>query len=204
MAQIQARCASEWIGRLLIYSLARRACNIAPILVVFSIVLGKESDFERDVAPLIVQRCLECHSSIDPSGGLDLTNYKTLMRGGDSGLAIDSTGESSLLLKRLVSGEMPPEKNGKSQALSELEMAVFQSWTASGAQWPDGRVLDPFERTTAKRAGRDWWVWQPIKRPLLGSISNSSNSIDQFIQQKLTEQQLNLAPQRIVVRCCGG
>lgn len=194
MAQIQARCASEWIGRLLIYSLARRACNIAPILVVFSIVLGKEPDFERDVAPLIVQRCLECHSSVDPSGGLDLTNYQTLTRGGDSGLAIDSTRDSSLLLKRLVSGEMPPEKNGKSQALTELEIEVFRSWNASGAKWPDGRVLDPFERTTAKRAGRDWWVWQPIKVPLRGSISKSSNSIDQFIQQKLTDQQLSLAP----------
>ena len=37
MAQIQARRASEWIGRLLVHSLARRACNNLPILAVFSL-----------------------------------------------------------------------------------------------------------------------------------------------------------------------
>ncbi len=194
IAQIQARRTIAWIGRLLDHSLARWACNIAPILVVFNMVLGDEPDFERDVAPLIVQRCLECHSSVDPSGDLDLTNYQSLMRGGDSGLAIESNPDSSLLVKRLVNGEMPPEKNGKPQVLTELELAVFRSWNASGAKWPASRVLDPFERTTAKRAGRDWWAWQPIKRPLLGSLSNGSNAIDQLIQQELTEQQLSLAP----------
>ena len=177
------------------FDLLRASATAAAILASpLQLIFGEETDFERDVAPLLVQRCLECHSSVDPSGGLDLTNYQTLMRGGDSGLAIESTLDSSLLVKRLVSGEMPPEKNGKSQALTELELAVFRSWNAAGAKWPDGRVLDPFERTTAKRAGRDWWAWQPMKMPLLGSLSNGSNSIDQLIQQKLTEQQLSLAP----------
>jgi Planctomycete cytochrome C len=79
-------------------------------------VSSSEPDFERDVAPLLVQRCLECHGAVDSSGGLDLSQHKTLIRGGDSGLAIESKDES-FLLERLVSGEMPPEKNGKSQAL---------------------------------------------------------------------------------------
>ena len=153
-----------------------------------------DSDFEGDVAPLIVQRCLECHSAVDPSGGLDLTKYESLMRGGDSGLAIKLSGESSLLLSRLISGEMPPEKNGTSQALSENELSVFRSWIASGAQWPESRVLDPFERTTAKRAGRDWWAWQPIKPVVVESASADSKSIDHFIQQKLAEQHLSIAP----------
>ncbi len=157
-------------------------------------VFSFDSDFERDVAPLIVQRCLECHSEVDPSGGLDLTRYDTLMRGGDSGLAIDVADASSLLLKRLSSGEMPPEKNGKSQALSGDELAVFRSWIASGAKWPESRVLDPFERTNGKRAGRDWWAWQPIKRTADESTSSSQNSIDLLIQQKLANQDLRLAP----------
>ncbi len=157
-------------------------------------VFSFESDFEREVAPLIVQRCLECHSEVDPSGGLDLTRHDTLMRGGDSGLAIDAASESSLLLKRLSSGEMPPEKNGKSQALSGDEVAVFRAWITSGAKWPESRVLDLFERTNAKRAGRDWWAWQPIKPTAVESAWTSQNSIDLFIQQKLADQDLSLAP----------
>ncbi len=154
-------------------------------------LLSAEPDFEREVAPLLVQRCLECHGSVDPSGGLDLSQYNTLMRGGESGLAINAAGKS-LLLERLVAGEMPPEKNGKSQALPENEIAVFQAWIAAGAKWPDGRVLDPFERTTAKRAGRDWWAWQPLRPTEV--TATRDNAIDYYIQQKLTEKHLTVAP----------
>ena len=167
------------------------------ILVSFSPELRSDDlDFERDVAPLLGQRCLECHCAVDPSGGLDLTNYATLMRGGDSGSAITTTPatESSLLLQRLISGEMPPEKNGQSQALSESEIAIFQSWIAAGAKWPEGRVLDPFEHTTAKRAGRDWWAWQPIKPASFDPKLHGDSAIDYFIRQKLISQNLSLAP----------
>ena len=91
-------------------------------------VSAAKPDFEKDVAPLLVQRCLECHGSVDPSGGLDVSQHKTLTRGGESGLAIEFGGKS-FLLERLVSGEMPPEKNGKSQALPENEIAVFLHFT---------------------------------------------------------------------------
>ncbi len=37
MTQIQARRASEWIGRLLVHSLARRVCHNVPILAAFDI-----------------------------------------------------------------------------------------------------------------------------------------------------------------------
>ena len=29
-------------------------------------------DFDRQIAPLLVSRCLECHSGLDPDGGLSL------------------------------------------------------------------------------------------------------------------------------------
>jgi len=151
-------------------------------------------DFERDVAPLIEQRCLECHNATDPSGGLDLTSYETLMRGGESGPVIDKATPSSLLIQRLINGEMPPEKNGKPQALPESELSVFRSWNATGASWPKGRVLDTFERSTAKRAGRDWWAWQPIKSPAFESPGNRDKWIDNFIQQKITDEKLSPAP----------
>ncbi|HUP80462.1 MAG TPA: PSD1 and planctomycete cytochrome C domain-containing protein [Pirellula sp.] len=166
----------------------------AGILVFFSSwVSGDEPDFERDVAPLMVRRCLVCHTSVDPSGGLDLTKYETLMRGGESGLAIDSDPKSSFLLKRLINGEMPPEKNGRSQALPEVELAVFRNWIEAGTKWTNGRVLNTFERTNSKRAGRDWWAWQPLNWNALESISKSDNYIDHFVLQKLNKQQLSLA-----------
>lgn len=155
---------------------------------------SNQIDFERDVAPLVVQRCLECHNAAESSGGLDLTNQKNLMRGGDNGPPIVAEVESSLLLRRVIKGEMPPEKNGKSQALTGAEQAIFRDWIQSGANWPEGRVLDPYERTTAKRAGRDWWAWQPILSPPVTNIANDSNAIDFFIRDSLKVHDLSPAP----------
>jgi hypothetical protein len=151
-----------------------------------------EPDFERDVAPLIVQRCLECHTAVDPSGGLGLTQHAALLRGGDSGPAIGAA-DKSLLLERLLSGEMPPDKNGKSQALPASEIAIFKAWIDAGAKWPDGRVLDPFERTTSKRAGRDWWAWQPLEPPSI-EVAVGENPIDHLIDQKRAEKGFTAAP----------
>ncbi len=149
--------------------------------------------FERDVAPLISARCLECHANTDPAGNLDLTTQQTLQQGGDSGPPLATTAAASLLMQRLLDGEMPPEKNGQSQALPESEIASFRSWLDAGAPWPAGRVLDPLEYTTAKRAGRDWWAWQPVRSPLVDAPPREQ-AIDYFIRQKLVEQHLTPAP----------
>ncbi len=150
-------------------------------------------EFERTVAPLIAQHCLECHGASDPSGGLNLTTRSTLIQGGESGAAIEEQSAKSLLLQRLTNGEMPPEKNGKSQKLSEAEIAIFRAWIEAGAKWPDGLVLDPLAHTTAKRAGRDWWAWQPVQSPTLDAVPED-NAIDYFIKKKLANEHLTPAP----------
>ena len=45
-------------------------------------------DFPRDVAPVLVRRCLECHSGERPEAGLSLADDASLRRGGDSGAAL--------------------------------------------------------------------------------------------------------------------
>ena len=151
------------------------------------------SDFEREVAPLLVLRCLECHNAVDPSGGLDLSSYSSMVRGGESGSPIAAELESSLLLQRVMHAEMPPEKNGKSQALSIDEQSILREWIISGAKWPNGRVLDPYERTTTKRAGRDWWAWQPIAAPV-AMAATTSDRIDSIIRASLKAHSLSPAP----------
>ncbi len=81
-------------------------------LVMSLAVVGAETaaDFESQVAPLLIKRCVECHRGSNPSGGLLLTTREGLLSGGDSGSVIDlRIAEESPLLQRVVSGEMPPE-----------------------------------------------------------------------------------------------
>ncbi|MFM9068333.1 MAG: hypothetical protein ACKOUR_13525, partial [Planctomycetota bacterium] len=36
-------------------------------------------DFDRDIAPLLARRCLECHDANEKKGGLDLTRRATAL-----------------------------------------------------------------------------------------------------------------------------
>jgi len=153
-------------------------------------------DFERDVAPILVTRCLECHVETEAAGGLVLTTRADAFKGGESGPAIvpgDAGG--SYLLDRITPGEMPPEKKGVPQPLPEKEAALLRAWIEAGAEWPASRKLDPYERTTEARAGRDWWSLRPVVRPAVPETSGVDNPIDAFILASLRVNGLEPAPE---------
>ncbi|MGE3818601.1 MAG: PSD1 and planctomycete cytochrome C domain-containing protein [Isosphaeraceae bacterium] len=155
-------------------------------------------DFEREVAPILLNRCLECHSGGEPAGDLDLTTEPSALKGGQSGPVIDrDRPDESLLLQRVVDGEMPPPKHGKSRALPAVERDRLARWLTSGSPWPAGRALDPFEVSTESHGGRDLWSLQPLRRPVVPSLresANVSNSIDAFIRAPLEVKGWTPAP----------
>ena len=156
--------------------------------------IAAEIDFAAQIAPLLTRECIECHNSQDRKGGLDLTSNAALKKGGESGAVLDlDRPDRSLLLERVSKGEMPPKDRGQSRALPPEEIAQIKSWLHSGAAWTIEGDLSLFDRTTERRAGRDWWSLQPIKQPPIPS-SHQGKPIDYFIQQRLAEHQLRPAP----------
>lgn len=156
-----------------------------------------EIDFERDIARLLGANCLSCHSGADPSGSLNLTNRAALVAGGDSGSAIspEKPGESNLLA-RVRQGEMPPE--GKGKPLTAAEVDRLSRWIAAGAAWPQDRVLNPYEFSTEKRAGLDWWSLSPPKRPEPPAVVHGAwvrNPIDAFVVARLEKAGLEPSPE---------
>ena len=152
-------------------------------------------DFEREVAPVLLQRCMECHQEKDPSGSLVLSRRDTILRGGDSGPAVlPGDALNSLLFQRVASGEMPPEQNGHSQALPRDEVHVLRRWIQQGMQFPEGRTLDLFETTLPGRAGRDWWSLQPLRNVRIPQHFSDRNPIDFLVRQRLKNAGLEPAP----------
>ena len=43
--------------------------------------------FDRDVAPLLARRCLDCHNGTEKKGGFDLSRVEAATKGGESGAA---------------------------------------------------------------------------------------------------------------------
>jgi len=189
------------LTRLVVVSAARVVLLAGSLLGAVAEAAAENPDFERDVAPLILRRCIECHNATDASGGLDLTRQDAILKGGESGAPIKpGHADASLLVERVAAGEMPPEKNGKAQPLPAEEVEIFRKWIAAGAVWPQGRVLDPYERTIAKRGGRDWWSLQPVKRSSVPGDATPAtdglplNPVDAFVRAELTRRGMTMAP----------
>ena len=160
------------------------------------IVASQPPDFEKQVAPILVRRCLECHSGDEPSGELNLATASGLKKGGASGPAfVDGKPGESPLVERVTAGEMPlAKREGKPLPLPRAEVDVLTAWAAAGAQWPAGRKLELYEATTGSRAGRDWWALQPVQRPLIPAGAAVS-PIDRFIERDLAARGWHPAPQ---------
>ncbi len=101
-------------------------------------------------AEVLQHRCLQCHGPATRMGELDLSTRETALTGGTRGAAlVPSDPAASILFARVVAEEMPP-----GAPLSKSDKDALRAWIASGAAWP--------ERIEERRAGRDWWSFQPL------------------------------------------
>ncbi|MBS0263495.1 MAG: hypothetical protein JSS02_16260 [Planctomycetes bacterium] len=91
--------------------------------------------FERDVAPVLVARCLNCHGNDNPRGNLQITTFAGIVRGGDSGAFVvpGKPDESSLIARINATGEQRMPKGGA--ALSDEQIKKITDWVASGAKF---------------------------------------------------------------------
>lgn len=98
---------------------------------------------------LLEEKCIKCHHPQRTEGGLDLSTRESLLRGGDSGAAIDlKQPDLSRLLQRIAlpandDEVMPPKKHAA--PLTKEQQQSIAKWIAAGAVWPEGLRLHPRE-----------------------------------------------------------
>ena len=149
--------------------------------------------FENKIAPILEQRCYECHSheSDEIKGGLVLDSRSGWERGGDTGPAVvRGEPDKSLLIQavryRDEELQMPPEEN----KLPEDEIALLEKWVVMGA--PDPRQAKQREYDSAKL-----WALQPIRKfdpPATSKREWPRDDIDRFILAGLEKAGLEPAP----------
>ena len=89
-------------------------------------------DFAREVAPILVRHCLECHDSASLRGGLDLSRMRSAAAGGDSGPAWHAgDADGSEMITSVESGEMPLDR----PPLSDDDRGTLRRWVDQGAEW---------------------------------------------------------------------
>ncbi len=152
---------------------------------------GQLEFFESKVRPLLVQHCYECHGpEVDePEGGLSLASRMSILAGGDSGPAIDlEEPNNSLLIDAVQYGDlvqMPPDSK-----LPEAEIETLRKWVAMKAPWPAEaeHAVVAVEAFDLQKRRAEHWCWQPMVRPTIPDIKNTSwplDPLDHFILQQL-------------------
>lgn len=146
--------------------------------------------FEKNIRPILVRECFECHSTEDGKkvrGGLALDTREGTRKGGESGpVIVPGSPAKSLLIKALGHSDpelaMPPKK--------QLDVAIvrnFEEWVRMGAP-------DPRQETQVAHwdldieKGREHWAYQPPKKVVAPEVKNIAwprTDVDRFVLASL-------------------
>ena len=137
--------------------------------------------YEAEVAPILEQRCAQCHGDKQQLAGLRVDSREALLKGGQKGPALTPGNATSSLLYQHVAGLAEPRMPFGS-ALNDLEIATLKSWIDSGADW-DAAGSDGDET---------WWAFQkPVRK---APPDDGAHPIDAFLAARLSEHGVERAP----------
>ncbi len=88
--------------------------------------------FENEIQPILQTSCIGCHNPANPSGELDLTSYKAVMKGGKQSKFINRESPDKSLLIEYVIGD-PPLMPLQGDPLTEEEVNLLLQWIQEGA-----------------------------------------------------------------------
>src|SRR4051812_34905659 len=151
------------------------------ILVLFACpLLPAEVQFNRDVRPILSDKCFTCH-------GPDAANRKTKLRfdieSGTAGVIVPGDASGSKLYQRISSDNkatrMPPAYAGHDK-LPQTEIDLIRQWIEQGAKWQ-----------------AHWSLIAPVRAPL-PEVSDANwprSPIDRFVLKRLEKEGLHPSPE---------
>lgn len=186
---------NRWICRPKHRCLAFLSGMVCPLLSVSGLETEGVAFFEKNIRPLLIEHCYECHSEEHKiKGGLRLDLRQGWEIGGDSGKAIQpGQPEESLLLEAMQYTdpdlEMPPK--GK---IPDHKIDLVTQWIRMGAPDPRSGALESSKEDTIDlETGRQFWSFRAVEDPLIPAVKQTDwpgNPIDHFILAKLEKKGL--------------
>src|SRR5258706_9707108 len=145
-------------------------CTAFGVTILLAQISFAAVDFDRQVHPILAARCFACHSGDKRSGGLSLSNYSEILRGGKTGKVVNpGSSQDSLMLRRVLGeGATPMPPVGERLAASEI--AVLRSWIDEGAR----------PRRDSAPARPNWVPKMALSKPALPT-GDASNPIDLYL-----------------------
>ncbi len=160
---------------------AQHALFFIPLLL-FPAFASAEVDFDRQIRPILSDKCFHCHGfdEADRKAGLRLDTFEgaTADLGGYQAIVPGQPGESEAMLRILAEDPvdiMPPPESKLSLSPSEIDL--IRRWIAQGAEF------EPH------------WAFQPVAKPAIPPAAEpSTHPIDHFIRAPLASVDLQPNP----------
>ena len=144
--------------------------------------------------PILQKHCAGCHGAAKQEAGLDVRTPAKLLRGGDTGPAVQpGTSERSLLLAMILDGTMPPEDQPR---VSLAERETIRRWVVGGGPAKETyEVVGAPRRTYITKADRQHYSFRKLVRPeLLPAVPGKQHSqIDRFVLARLQGRGIGLS-----------
>jgi hypothetical protein len=152
-----------------------------PAIFLFFITSAFAVDFDREIRPLLQERCIECHGEKKQKGELRLDAKFYAFKGGHDGPAIVAgKTDKSPLYQRITNADEKERMPPKGDPLSPSQIKTIQTWIESGAHWPENAA----DKAALADKRLQHWAWQPLTK------FSTPQSIDSIIHAKLAENKL--------------
>lgn len=145
-------------------------------------LLASDLDFNRDIRPILSDKCFFCHGPDSHERKADLrldTSEGALADLGGYAAIVPGELDDSEMIKRILDPEdpMPPKESHKN--LSEEEIDLISRWIREGAEYSE-----------------PWAYVPPVKRqlPAVKDVTWPSNWIDHFVLARLEREGLSPSP----------
>ncbi|HKQ80415.1 MAG TPA: PSD1 and planctomycete cytochrome C domain-containing protein, partial [Blastocatellia bacterium] len=141
-----------------------------------TIAAAQEVQFNRDIRPLLSNRCFYCHGPDEKNrkAGLRLDTFEgaTKDRGGYRAIAPGKPEESELL-RRVTShdpSEMMPPPPAKKPTITAQEAELLRRWIAQGAKYQGHWAFQPLATAPAPKVKNTKWARNEIDRFILARL----------------------------------
>jgi len=142
------------------------------------ILSSEEIEFNRDIRPLLTDKCFSCHGPDERArkAKLRLDTYEGATKDlGGYAAIIPGDPENSELVVRSIhenSNEIMPPPKSKIPGLTSKEIGKIKDWIKSGAKY------------------QQHWAFAPVKNP---KYDSKHNLIDSFIENRLEKEGLTFS-----------
>ena len=194
---------AQSVARLLTFSLACASIAANAQVAHKSITPEKLEFFEKNIRPVLVEHCYECHSEEKgkSKGELTLDTREGIRAGGDRGPAVvpGKPDESILInaIRQVGQLRMPPDSRGG--ILPDEVIANFEKWVQDGAADPrdSSKIVNAQPAKPEKvydwDKEREYWAFQKPKAVAPPKVKDEAwpkTDIDRFVLAKLEEKGL--------------